>query len=149
MDESTKAKIAATAALISSLAAGPAPAADNNIPMKQIGGDNIGIVKGQNPQKVSETDVSFRTDLRDYSIFTLTALSTKDLTAVIFDENVKDMTRECPFIDTSARLKEIKQVGDEMVFETRTTASPAEYNAVAKANCIIAPTVKLKEIQFN
>ncbi len=149
MDESTKNKIAAAALIIPLLAGSASATADDNIKMMPIGSDDIGVVKGQSPTKVNEAEVSFRTDLREYSIFTLTSLSTKGLTAVIFDQNVQDMTRQCPFIDTSSRLKEIKQVGTELVFETRTTASPAEYDAVAKANCVIAPTAKLKDIQFN
>lgn len=149
MDKTLRNRFAAAALAVPIIAASAPALADSDVTMRSVGGDDIAMVAGQSPKRVGDTEASFQVDLTKYGLWELKKLGDKPYTAVVFDGNTQDTGRQCPLIDTSTRLKEIKQVGRDLVFETRTTASDAEYAAVEKAGCLIAPTAKLSEIKFN
>ena len=134
---------AATAPLL--LASGLSSAEE--VQMVSVDAEGTIVVQGQN-QRINAGKASFEVDLSALSAFKLIKLGASDNTAVIFGGSVEP-GRLCPYFDTKSRKKEIRQVGNNMVFRTTTPVSEAEYDAVKRHQCLVAPTAKPREIIFN
>ncbi|HEY8189960.1 MAG TPA: hypothetical protein VIF12_04700 [Micavibrio sp.] len=118
------------------------------IRMEPVYKPGTGIVKGQNPRMTAPGQAQFEANLEGLSLVALKKLGDTNRSAIIF-KGEPTSGRLCPYFDTATRQKKIQQVGGDWIFLVTTTASDEERQAVEKYGCVVSPTARIGEIEFN